>query len=112
MVRHAPFEFQATMQDATARIAVAGELDIATVSALEGEARTMLARGARELIIDLRRLTFIDSSGLRLLISLNNDAARGDWSLVLIRPRGVVLAVLRISGAAENLPFRDDPDSL
>ena len=58
------------------------------------------------LTLDLRDLTFMDSSGLRLLIALNDRAQRDAWSLRLIAPtHEAALMVLRVTGAYTALPF-------
>jgi anti-anti-sigma factor len=111
MVRPSPFEIHSKLESGTARITVMGELDIATGPQLEQETRAMLARQARELIVDLSQLTFIDSSGLRLFIALNDDATTSGWTLRLTRPPDAALTVFRITGAEENLPFVDDARS-
>jgi anti-sigma B factor antagonist len=103
------FAIDSDVQADTARMSVAGELDIATVGQLEAEVAAVLAHGVRELILDLRGLTFIDSSALRLFIVLNDRAAGADWQLSLIRPTGPALSIFQISGAEEHLPFIDEP---
>ena len=60
------------------------------------------------MVIDLSRLTFIDSSALRLFIVLNERSTQDGWTLGLIRPMGQVRTVFEITGAEENLPFIDD----
>lgn len=109
MVEPGSFAIDSQLQADTARLTVLGELDIATVAQLEREVGAMLARAARHLIIDLRGLTFIDSSALRLFIVLGDRAAGEDWELSLIRPAGQALSIFQISGAEERLPFIDDP---
>ena len=59
-------------------------------------------------MIDLSRLTFIDSSALRLFIVLNERSAEEGWTLALVRPTGQVRSVFEITGAEDNLPFVDD----
>ena len=97
------------MQGDTARLTVAGELDIATVPRLEEAVATVLAHGARSVIVDLSRLAFVDSSGLRMFITLNDRASAEGFSLGLIRPPEPSLSVFQITGAEENLPFIEDP---
>jgi anti-anti-sigma factor len=106
-----PFEIRSELNADTARLGVVGELDIATAPMLEYEVRTVLARAPSRLIIDLRELTFIDSSGLRLFILLSERAAEEGWTLGLIRPSEEALPVFQISGADRNLPFVDEPPS-
>jgi anti-anti-sigma factor len=65
-------------------IAPRGELDLATVDALDASVRDARAAGAADIVIDLRGLTFVDSSGLRLLLQLRNDARRTARRLRLV----------------------------
>jgi anti-anti-sigma factor len=97
------------MQEETVRLTITGELDIATVPRLEEAVAAALAPGARSLIIDLSRLAFVDSSGLRMFITLYDRASAEGWSLGLIRPPDPAYAVFQITGAEENLPFIEDP---
>jgi anti-anti-sigma factor len=97
------------MQGDTARLTVTGELDIATVPRLEEAVAAVLAQDARSLIVDLSRLAFVDSSGLRMFITLNDRASAEGWSLGLIRPPDPSYSVFQITGAEENLPFIEDP---
>jgi anti-anti-sigma regulatory factor len=53
----------------------------------------------------------MDSTGLRLLIELDQQARREDWKLSLIRPRHeTAAAVLHSTGADAALPFEDAAD--
>jgi anti-anti-sigma factor len=108
VIRASRFEIQSETQGDTARLTVSGELDIATVPRLEEAVATALAQGARSLIVDLSRLAFVDSSGLRMFITLNDRASADGWSLGLIRPPDPSYSVFRITGAEENLPFIED----
>jgi anti-anti-sigma factor len=109
VIRASRFEIHSELQGETARLTVTGELDIATISRVEEAVATALARGAGSVIVDLSRLAFVDSSGLRLFITLNDRAPAEGWSLGLIRPPEPAFAVFQITGAEENLPFIEDP---
>jgi hypothetical protein len=53
----------------------------------------------------------MDSTGLRLLIELNQRAQRESWTLTLTAPKLESAAiVLRTTGADSALPFADLPD--
>jgi anti-sigma B factor antagonist len=107
-----PFEIRSERQEENGgRLTLTGELDIATAPQVEEAARAMLAKGVGNLVIDLRGLTFIDSSGLRMLILLSDRAAGEEWTLGLIRPTERTLSVFEITGADENLPFVEEPSS-
>jgi anti-anti-sigma factor len=70
--------------------------------------RSLLVRSVSHVLIDLSRLTFIDSSALRLFLVLNERAGSEGWELTLIRPTGQVRTVFEITGAEDNLPFVED----
>jgi anti-sigma B factor antagonist len=109
VIRASRFEIHSEMRGEAARLTVTGELDIATVPRLEEAVATVLAEGARSVVVDLSRLAFVDSSGLRMFITFNDRAAAEGWSLGLIRPPDPSYSVFQITGAEENLPFIEDP---
>lgn len=87
-------------------LAVSGELDMSTIGTLAGQVDTQLRRPVECLTVDLSNLTFMDSTGLRLLIELNDRAQRERWRLNLVVPRHEAAArVLKITGADAALPF-------
>jgi anti-sigma B factor antagonist len=92
----------------TGRLTLLGELDIATVPRVEGAVDALLGDGVRRLTIDLSKVGFVDSSGLRLFVVLDQRASAEDWELALIRPGRQALTVFRVSGVEENLPFIED----
>jgi anti-anti-sigma factor len=108
MIRSSPFEIHSELRGDTARLTLAGELDIATVQRLDEAVAGVLAQGANTVIVDLGSLAFMDSSGLRLFITLNERAVAEGWTLGLIRPRGLSFSVFEITGADANLPFIED----
>ena len=66
---------RAERQDGRALIRLTGELDLATIADLRGEAAGQLAAGdVRELVLDLTELTFLDSSGLGALLQIRGEA--------------------------------------
>lgn len=109
MIEPASFEVRSEFDGGNGRLIVVGELDIATKPQLEDAAHATIERGVRELTIDLRELSFMDSSGLSLLIILNERASSEGWTLRLLKPSGPALTILTLTGADENLPFVADP---
>jgi anti-anti-sigma factor len=104
-----PFGIEQVREQDGARLALSGELDIATVPRVEAAVNATLTAGVRTLTIDLSELGFVDSSGLRLFIVLDQRAAAEGWTLRLVRPAEQVMKVFRVSGVEENLPFVEDP---
>jgi anti-sigma B factor antagonist len=89
-------------------IVPAGELDLATAPRLEKELVRQTAR-TRSIVVDLRRLTFLDVTGLRLLLKLQRQAARDGWRLTVVRGRGAVARVCEVTRAEAVLPMVDAP---
>jgi anti-anti-sigma factor len=104
-----PFEIQQVREQDRARLALSGELDIATVPRVEAAVNATLTAEVRTLTLDLSQLGFVDSSGLRLFIVLDQRAAAEGWTLRLTRPAEQVMKIFRVSGVEENLPFVEDP---
>jgi anti-anti-sigma factor len=108
VIQASPFEIRSERNADSGRLSLIGELDIATSPQVEEAARRMLSEGVRELVVDLREITFIDSSGLRMLIVLSDGATKEGWTLGLIRP-SEPMSVFAITGADANLPFIEEP---
>ncbi len=85
-------------------IAISGEIDLATAPVMEAALREQLAAGPVRL--DLPGLSFMDSSGIRLLDAILRDGAARGWAL-LIDPRlqPAVRQVIALTGMTDALPF-------
>jgi anti-anti-sigma factor len=106
MARRADLSIRESGTEADVVLALSGELDLSTIDALTAQVDTQLQRSVDSLTLDLRDLAFMDSTGLRLLIELNDRARRGRWRLKLIGPRHEAASrVLHITGADAALPF-------
>jgi anti-anti-sigma factor len=104
-----PLEIEQHVDGEIPRLTLLGELDIATVPRLEEAVAHALLDSPRALTIDLRQLSFMDSSGLREFIVLAERAEREGWRLALVRPSSPVLTIFKVTRAEENLPFVDAP---
>ncbi len=108
MIKPTKFEIKQSADGVAAKLEVLGELDMRTTEQLAAALNELLEDGATEVTIDLSRLSFMDSSGLRLLIELNNRSRDEPWHLRLIAPEQPDAAlVLRITGANKALPFTE-----
>ena len=92
-----------------------GELDLATVETLRSTlaAATAETAGAAldgmenraRLVLDLRGLSFIDSTGLHLLVALDKLAQRDGFQLTLLAPAAPIDRAIRLCGLDQVLPF-------
>jgi anti-anti-sigma factor len=82
-------------------LALHGEFDLTSV----GEFKAAVARvkPGHSLVLDLRELAFLDSSGLGAFVLLYERGVAEGWSLVLLAPQPTVAMVLRISGLEQRL---------
>lgn len=62
-----------------------GELDISSVPILEEQMQSALTSGARQLVVDLRGLDFMDSTGLTLLMRWLRESHNDGFNLALVR---------------------------
>jgi anti-sigma B factor antagonist len=79
-------------------IAALGELDAATVGVLDRELKKAEASTARQIILDLSGLDFIESSGLRLLVIAARRSKADSNRLAVAPGAGRVARMLRLSG--------------
>jgi anti-anti-sigma factor len=98
---------RSTRRDEVHVIALEGELDLAGADLFEGELRRVEATDAQRIVLDLRKLQFIDSTGVRL-IYLADARARQDGDRLMIR-RGPdkVHRIFVLTDLADRLPFVD-----
>jgi anti-anti-sigma factor len=93
----------------TAIIELEGELDLAGAAALEQELALPEADSARAIVLDLRRVQFMDSSGLRVIVvTLQRSQERGR-RFALVPGAAQVMRVFDITRMRERLDFVDDP---
>jgi anti-anti-sigma factor len=106
-----PFSVAVGAQGADVVVTVEGEIDISTVGEL-GEAVAPGAPGGR-LVIDLRPVSFIDSSGIRLLMALQARSAAEGWSFAVARAAdGHVQRVFEMCRLGDRVLVVDDPADL
>jgi anti-anti-sigma factor len=88
-------------------IALAGELDLAGAGLLEDELLRVEATDADAIVLDLRELEFIDSTGVRLIYMADARARRGDGRLAIRRGPSRVHRIFELTDLADRLPFVD-----
>jgi anti-sigma B factor antagonist len=82
-------------------VSVVGELDLTTAPELLQALTRLVDEGRTELIMDLTRLEFCDSSGLSVLVRVRNRLDGVGGAMTLAGPTAVVQRVLDVSGLAE-----------
>lgn len=90
-------------------IALTGEIDLAAVQTVDERIRAGLDGHASTVVIDLRAVEFMDSSGLRLVLQLDQDVRGRGGRLVVVRGGRRVARVMELSGVDRQLETVDDP---
>lgn len=97
--------------DGRALIALAGELDISSASRVEEELSSLQAQSPKLIVLDLRGLEFMDSTGLRLIVRADEAARAEGTRFVIVRGPEAVQRVFQIVGLEDRLEMADAPPS-
>ena len=82
---------------------------MATVGAVEQELRRLHGSGFSKIILDLGDLTFMDSSGLHLVIRWAAEASKNGLEFELEPGPPVVQRIFELAAVTDELPFRTRP---
>ena len=93
-------------------IGVTGELDLASSPALERELERGVASQAEVVVVDLRQLDFMDSTGLSVLVRAHQRATEKGKRFGVVRGPQQVQRLLSLTGVADRLILGDSPDEL
>lgn len=102
------FELTTEAQDDGTRIRVRGELDIASAPRLEQELRAL--GGSATVLLDLREVTFLDSSGLRAVIVGSREAADAGRRLIVVPGEGQAARVIEMAQVGDHLELAGGDD--
>ena len=85
-----------------------GELDFSSATAALKRLFALDLRGGDQLVLDLRGVTFLDSTGIRLLLQAREHAYRHGAGFLVVRGPAHVMRVLELVGLDEQLALVDD----
>jgi serine/threonine-protein kinase RsbW len=98
------FRIDTTEQGTRRTIKLVGELDSATCTELASQFEQLtVTRDFSELVLDLEELSFIDSSGMRTIILIEQTARQQAIPLVVLPPPEPVSGLLQITGISDRL---------
>ena len=107
----ANLEFTTTRNGTVAIVAPTGELDLSGAIMVEAELERLAAEPELvRVVLDLRGLEFMDSSGLRLIALADMQTREAGRQFALIRGSDTVHRVFEITRMSERLEFVDDPE--
>jgi len=93
----------------TVRLALTGELDIAGAARVEQELDRIERQPPATIVLDLRQLAFMDSTGLRVIIAADCRAREQGRRLVVVRGTDTVQRIMEMTRLDERLEIVDDP---
>ena len=109
----ANLDFETTLDGTVAVIAPTGELDLSGAAVLEDELDRLAAEPELgTVVLDLRGLEFMDSSGLRLVVLADMRAREAGRRFALVKGAETVHRVLEITRMSDRLDFVTDPKEL
>jgi anti-sigma B factor antagonist len=100
-----PFGMTSAREGDVHAIRLFGELDLASAGAVQAELERAEAGDARSLLLDLSGLTFMDSTGVRLVVTAHARSRADADRLALVRGPAAVQRVFEICGVDGLLPF-------
>ena len=104
------FEFVVTVEAEKqhgATVIVHGELDVSTAPRLQDRLYELIADGKHDITLDLAGMSFIDSTGLGVLVSTLKRTREAGGALVLRQPRPPAKKVFEISGLSQIVDIVD-----
>ena len=93
-------------------VVVSGELDLASSPELQEQLDRVWESDPELLVIDLRQLEFMDSTGLSIIVGAHQRMAEKGQSLSLVRGSPQVQRLLDLTGVAERLRLVDTPEEV
>lgn len=105
-----PFAIDVEERDDRIVVVPKGELDMASAPELE-QALIPRIQAGEWLVLDLRALDFIDSSGLRVVVGAHRQAEEGSGRFTCVRgaPGSTVHRIVEIAGIDGVIEMVDDP---
>jgi anti-sigma B factor antagonist len=91
-------------------VTLRGELDLAGESELRDRLRAACEENDGRVVLDLSELSFIDSTGLSILVEYHARTRAAGGRLILLAPRSAVVRILDITGLDERLTICDRLD--
>ena len=97
------FSLEAGRDGATLCLKLAGEFDWAVVGHVERALENAGDIGLKHVVFDLSALTFIDISGLKVILGADERAQANGFDVTVVRPRGLANRIFTLTRAGETL---------
>jgi anti-sigma B factor antagonist len=104
-----PFGVEARRRDGVLFIRMRGEFDVAAKRAFAAVVNDGIYRQVGEVIVDLRDLTFIDSTGLGLILEIWSKCRRDRIAFAVVPGGEQVTGAFSVAGLTHLLPGQGEP---
>ncbi len=101
------FEVQASVRNGRHTLLLSGELDLAVAAELEATILGLCGEGVSAIELDLSQLTFMDSTGLRVMLGARELCAEHGYDFLVTPGSGQVQRLLELTGTIDILPLTD-----
>jgi anti-sigma B factor antagonist len=101
-------EIRSEKDGSVCTLTLEGEIDVYTAPRLKEELVSLIQGGCTHVIVDLEHVSFIDSSGLGVLVSALRRAREKDGAVRIVCTREGVLKIFRITGLDKVFPIFSD----
>ena len=95
-------------RDGLVHMILVGELDLSSVAKVQEELRRIEAKSPATVVVDLSKLSFLDSTGLRCIVTADERAREQGRRVVIVRGPDAVQRVFAITRLEERLEIVDD----
>ncbi len=99
-------------RDGLVHVALRGELDLSSTAKLQEELDRVEGGDPKTIVIDLSKLVFLDSTGLRCVVTADERGRAAGRRVVVVRGPDPVQRVFSITGLEDRLDMVDDASSL
>ena len=107
-----PFSMDTDVRDGVAQLTLSGEFDLSVVPRVEDELARVELDSPPLLVFDLSALSFMDSSGLRTVVTANERARRQGRRFVVVNGPDAVRRVFQITKVDSVVEIVDDASQL
>jgi anti-sigma B factor antagonist len=102
-----PFRCEVQAEREGVRIRPVGEVDLATVDVVQAQLAELKAVGFSQLTLDLRAVSFMDSTGLRMILEWDASSRADGFAFSLVAGSPAVQRLFDVTGTRERLDFVD-----
>ena len=98
--------------DGVVQLVLSGEFDLSSAAQIEDVLKELEERRPDVLVLDLRELSFMDSTGLRVMVSADARARDDSRRLAIVQGPEAVHRVFRITGLDDHLEIVETPEAV